>query len=1093
MKVRLLLTALVLLYTQWAYAQSRAVTGSVKDKATNEPIPGVTVVVENTQKGSFTDVNGKYSIEIADNNAVLVFSMVGYGPQKIVVGNQANIDIILENNAELDEVVVTALGLTREKKAIGYSSQELDGRSITNARESNVVSTLSGKVAGVQVNNSGGTAGASSSIIIRGQNTISGDNQALFVVDGIIIDNSHNSSSSPTEGRNGYLSSVGNSNRAIDIPQEDIASMTVLKGAAATALYGSLGANGVIIITTKRGQKGQGGKGINVNVSSGWEWSSVNKMVPLQKQFAQGYSGANPGQVIVNPDISSSPLSSASWGANIDTLVYLSDPSYQFSSLGRIVGQSSNPGGTPVKAFDHPADFFRTGFKNYYSVDLGGANERSDFYMSAGYENTDGIVPNNSFKKYNFGINAGTKLSDKLSVRTSAKFVNSGGIKIEQGSNISGVMLGLLRTPPTFDNSNGFGEDAADEPSAYMILPQGVQRNYRGGPGYDNPFWTVNQNPLKDDVRRMIGNVEFNYQVLPWLRAMYRVGLDHYIDYRNQHFAIGSNQWVGGQVTLNTFNSNQFTEDLVLTANKDLSEKLRLNATLGHNRYSDELNQIYVQGDNLVVPNFYDISNAQSQLSRNVNTRERLSAYYGMAELGYNYWLYLTLTGRLEKASSLPTNNNTYFYPSASVGAVFTEALKIKSKILTFGKIRASYSEVGLSSPFAYITRQYYPAAYIADGWTTGLSSPINGTASFLEQPSLSDPNLKPERMKEFEVGVEMKFWQDRIGLDLSYYNNKNNDLIFPIPIAASSGYEEQYTNAGSMTNQGLEIMLNTIPVRSKKGIQWNLDLNFTRNRNEVTKLANGVDQVFIGGFEGSSIRAVEGQPYGSIFGFGYLRDTDGNVVIGEDGFPMLDPIEKAFGTAQANWLMGIRNSISYKGFTLSALLDIRKGGVMWNGTRSALYFFGTHGDTENRGESHVFEGRLAQYDDQGNMVTDANGVPITSTDNNITVVLDQDWYRNNPAGNGFTGNNTEEFIEDAGWVRLRDLTLTYKLAPKALEKTPFTSIEISVYGRNLWLSTDYSGIDPETSLTGATNAQGIDYFNMPNTKSYGIGLRMSF
>jgi TonB-dependent SusC/RagA subfamily outer membrane receptor len=449
MKVRLLLTALVLLYTQWAYAQSRAVTGTVKDKATNEPIPGVTVVVENSQKGSFTDVNGKYSIEIADNNAVLVFSMVGYGPQKMVVGNQSNIDIILENNAELDEVVVTALGLTREKKAIGYSSQELDGRSITNARESNVVSTLSGKVAGVQVNNSGGTAGASSSIIIRGQNTISGDNQALFVVDGIIIDNSHNSSASPTEGRNGYLSSVGNSNRAIDIPQEDIASMTVLKGAAATALYGSLGANGVIIITTKRGQKGQGGKGINVNVSSGWEWSSVNKKVPLQKKFAQGYSGANPGQVIVNPDISPSPLSSASWGANIDTLVYLPDASYQYSSLGRIVGQSSNPGGTPVEAFDHQDDFFRTGFKNYYNVDLGGANERSDFYLSAGYENTNGIVPNNTFKKYNFGINAGTKLSDKLSVRTSAKFVNSGGIKIEQGSNISGVMLGLLRTPPT--------------------------------------------------------------------------------------------------------------------------------------------------------------------------------------------------------------------------------------------------------------------------------------------------------------------------------------------------------------------------------------------------------------------------------------------------------------------------------------------------------------------------------------------------------------------------------------------------------------------------------------------------------------------
>ncbi|MEN9638786.1 MAG: hypothetical protein RLZZ262_654 [Bacteroidota bacterium] len=1093
MKVRLFLSALVLLFCQWTIAQTRTVSGTVKDKATNEPIPGTAVVVESTKKSSVTDVDGKYAIEIPDNNAVLLFTMVGYAPQKMVVGNQSVIDISLESDTELNEVVVSALGMTREKKAIGYSSQELDGRTITNARESNVVSTLSGKVAGVQVNNSGGTAGASSSIVIRGQNTISGDNQALFVVDGIIIDNSHNSSASPNEGRNGYLSSVGNSNRAIDIPQEDIETMTVLKGAAATALYGSLGANGVIIITTKKGKSGAGGKGLNVNVSTGWEWSAFNKMVPLQKKFAQGYSGANPGKVIVNPDISDSPLSSGSWGANLDTLVYLPDPNYTYSRLGRIVGQSENPGGQKVEPFDHPADFFRTGFKNYYSVDLGGANERSDFYMSAGYENTNGIVPNNTFKKFNFGINAGTKLSDKLSIRTSTKFINSGGTKIEQGSNISGVMLGLLRTPPTFDNTNGYGEDAADQPDAYIIQPQGVQRTYRGGYGYDNPFWTVNQNPLKDDVRRVIGNIEAKYQILPWLGAMYRIGLDHYVDYRNQHFAIGSNQWVGGQVTLNTFNSNQFTEDLVLTVNKAFNDKWRLNGTLGHNRYSDELNQIYAQGDNLAVPNFYDISNAQSYITRNITTRERLSAYYGMAEMGYKYWLYLTLSGRLEKASTLPIANNQYFYPSASVGAVFTEALKIKSKTLTYGKIRASYSEVGLSSPFSYITRQYYPAAYVTDGWTTGLSSPVNGTAAFLEQPTLSDPNLQPERMKEFEVGLEIKLYKNRIGLDVSYYNNKNNNLIFPIPIAASSGYEEQYTNAGSMVNRGWEIMLNTIPVITKKGLQWNLDVNFTRNRNEVTALANGVDQVFIGGFEGSSVRAVVGQPYGSIFGFGYLRDTDGNVVIGEDGFPIMDPVEKAFGTAQPDWLMGIRNSVSYKGFTLSALLDIRKGGVMWNGTRSALYFFGAHADTENRGESHVFEGRLAQYDGNGNMITDANGVPITTTNNNISVELDQNWYRNHPAGNGFTGNNTEEFIEDAGWVRLRDLTLSYKLAKNLVEKTPFTAIEISMYGRNLWLSTKYTGIDPETSLTGATNAQGIDYFNMPNTKSFGLGLRLSF
>jgi hypothetical protein len=310
--------------------------------------------------------------------------------------------------------------------------------------------------------------------------------------------------------------------------------------------------------------------------------------------------------------------------------------------------------------------------------------------------------------------------------------------------------------------------------------------------------------------------------------------------------------------------------------------------------------------------------------------------------------------------------------------------------------------------------------------------------------------------------------------------------------VPSSTGYDETYTNAAEMTNKGFEIMAFGRPVETKSGFSWDIMVNWAKNTNEVTKLADGVDNIFVGGFEGSSIRAVEGEAYGSIFGFGWYRDNNGAVVIGEDGYPILDPNERSFGSAQPDWTMGIRNSFSYKGWTLSAQLDIRQGGVMWNGTRSALYFFGTHEDTEVRTENTVFEGNVATYDDEGNLVLDSNGVPVTGGSNSQSVPLDENWLAFGN-GNGFIGSNTEDFIEETDWVRLRELTLSYRIPGTMLDKTPFTNVEISVYGRNLWLSTDYTGIDPETSLAGSRNEQGMDYFNMPNTKSYGVALRLSF
>lgn len=1077
---KILLLSFFVAHVFCSWAQERTVKGKVTSSEDGSALPGVNVVLKGTATGTVTDVSGNYSLSVPGSGGTLVFTFIGLESQEVEIGERSVIDAQMKQDVrQLTEVVVTAVGIEREKKNLGYATSTVNQDAILNARESNVVSALSAKVPGVVVTNSSGAAGASSFVMIRGPKTIRGDNQPLFVVDGVPIDNSQLSSGNPDDGRNGYLGSVANSNRAIDIPQHDIESITVLKGAAATALYGSQAGNGAVIITTKKGKRGAG---LSTNVSAGVEVMKYNMMVPLQDEYAQGvsgnYRGPETGQAL-------------SWGPRISDLVYQPDANYAFDKNGRLVLRSDFPSGAPARAYNNVDDFFRTGYKQYYNIDLSGASDKTDYFFSAGYETTDGIIPNNSFDKINIGFNGGTKLGDKLSVRSSVKYINSGGVRIEQGSNTSGVMLGLVRTPPTYDNSYGYGQDAVDHPDAYT-RSNGGQRNYRGGGGYDNPFWTVNNNPLEDDVNRIIGKIELDYHPVKWLSVKYRVGLDNYSDYRSQYFAINSRTVPAGRVTENTFLSQKFNEDLMLFLNKDFSEDIKMNVTLGHNRRSTRLDQNYIQGDNLTIPNFYDMSNSGSVFTRKLNENSKDQALYAMGEISFRDYLFVTLTGRNEWSTTLPASNNSFFYPSAMASFVFTDAFGLANNTVSFGKVRASWAKVGLGSPFLYATNTYFTTATIGDGWTEGITFPFNGVSSFQKSITLGDPGLEPESNSELEFGVELKFLNNRVGLDLTYYDRKSEGLIFPVPIAASSGYEFLLTNAGSITNKGIEMLIEATPVQSATGFTWDVGVNFAKNKNEVTELAEGVDNVFLGGFTGANIRAEAGKPYGSIFGFGFYRDASGAVVIGADGFPIIDPNERGFGSAQPDWTMGIRNSFSYKGISLSALIDIRQGGKMWNGTRGALYYFGTHEETEIRGQTRVFEGNVATYDEDDNLVLDESGVPVTAGANTQQVTLDENWLAFGDA-NGFFGNNSEDFIEKTDWVRLREVTIGYSLPASILSKTPFNKVNITFSGRNLWLSTPYKGVDPETSLAGSRNEQGMDYFNMPNTKSYHLGVQVSF
>lgn len=1063
----------------------RMIKGRVTDK-NGDPVIGANVVAKGTTVGTITDVDGNYSLSVPEGVSTLIMSYTGYNAQEINLGASNMVDVAMEEGVLLQETVVTALGIKKEEKALVYAVENVKTQDLVESRETNLVQALAAKAAGVQITGSAGTAGASSFITIRGLSTLDGNNQPLFVVDGMPVDNSQNRSG----GGDASVASVAYSNRMIDIAPENIESMTVLKGAAATALYGSQAGNGAIIITTKRAKEKT--NKVNVDFSSSLGFTQVSQLPELQSTFAQGFNKAYNGP---------STRRSASYGPAIDTLRYNASAPNNWDKNGTIVGKSNPAGGAAVQAHN-PYDFFRTGVTLSNSIGVSTGGDNFGIRFSFGHLTESGIVPNNTFKRINFGINADTKFWDKFNLGITAKYIRSGGTRIEQGSNVSGVMLGLLRTTPTFDNTNGL-DDAANNPAAYTFS-NGTPRGYRGlnGAGsstYDNPYWTVNNNPLEDRVDRIIGSFNLNYDINKWLALTWKPGVDYYTDNRFQYFSIYSAAAPAGRIILDNYLNTILNNDVFLTAKTKLTDKIGATLLVGHNLRQNTTDRTKITGDGLVVPGFNDISNVNSSVPFQGNLHERIRGVYTTLDLDFNNWLYLNGTFRNDKVSTLPIQNNSFNYYSAGVAIDVLGALNYQSDVFNFAKIRASYGKVGLGSAIFYATTNTYTKGSFADGWTDGISFPYRGIPSFTQSDVLANPDLRPEFQTTTEFGTNLKFLKNRIDLDFTYYDKLSDDIIISAPIANSTGAARRIINAGSISNKGIELSLDLVPVKSKN-FAWSIGGTYTKNTNEVLALAPDVDAVFLGGFEGSSVRAVKGIPFGSIFGFGFYHDANGAVVIGADGFPVADPNERAFKSSLPDFTVGIRNSLSWKGFSVSALLDIKKGGYMWNGTRSALYFFGTHQETADlRYKNKVFEGNVAETDANGELVLydhDNNkatpNIPKTKGANTKSVLIDESWLANGNA-NGFFGNNTEDFIEKTDWVRLRDLTFGYKFAPDCLKKMKMQYLGLSLSGRNVFLKTPYKGVDPETNLYGSNRAQGLDYFNMPGTKSWTVALNVGF
>lgn len=1031
----LMIAAIMLTVT--AYTQQN-VTGKVTDAATGESLPSATVRIAGTTTGTVTDIDGKYSILTLSADDVLEFSYVGYITQRVKTGDKKSISITLIADAKtLEGVIVTALGIKSEKKSIGYAAQEVGGNELGNAKTGNVVNALSSKVAGLEVISSAGTPGASASITIRGRSSLrASGNSPLFVVDGVPIDNSYDGS---------YVYDY--SNRAIDLNSDDIESVSVLKGAAAAALYGIRAANGAIIVTTKSGRS-KGGASKNITFKTSFGFDRVNKLPERQTKYSQGTSGTY------------SPTSNSSWGALIDTLRYDGATDYPKDRFGRIVGMS-DPTATDMRAMAYDVeDFFQTAMTSNTYLSMSGNNDKGSYIFSVGHLDQGGIVPLSHFWRTNVKIAGESKLTGKLKISGSASYSNSLNNLTQKGSNLSAVMVGLMRNTPTFDLTNG-SNDPVNDPSSYSY-PDGTQRNYYAQ--YDNPYWSINKNKAKAEVDRIIGNTQAEYKLLPWLSALYRIGIDYYGERRNSFFDNNSSDTPNGYVTAATYLFTGINSDFILSAEKQLTDDLKLNVVAGHNYFTRETYNNSQRGDSLLLPNFYDLSNTAVTSGDDNKTRYKIAGAYYDIKLGYKGILYLNTTGRSDWSSTLSKENNPFFYPSVSASFIFSEAFDIdRGKVFNYGKIRASWAEVGNDAD-PYSLRNYF--APIIGG--------INGQTVFATERTIGNANLEPETTRSSELGIDLRFFNNKIGLDLAVYQAKSIGQIVPVPVAYSTGYEYMIMNAGVITNKGIEAQLFITPV-SQKGFEWDMMFNFTKNKNMVEDLPEGVPLLDFQTTGVSSTRSVgiEGQPYGVLYGSRFLRNGNGDVLVGDNGYPLVDVTAGVIGDPNPDFMLGIRNTFTYKGIQLSLLFDIRQGGDVYNGTRNVMNSLGTSKNTENRDEDYIFPG-----------INVNTGLP-----NTITVKRDARYY----SAQGGLAGLSEAAIEDGSYVRLRELSLSYTMPAKWLGKTPFSGVNLGVNTRNLLLWTKYSGIDPETNLSGVSNSLGRDYFNMPNTKGVEFSLQVTF
>jgi TonB-linked SusC/RagA family outer membrane protein len=1060
-----------------AFSQSRTVKGSVTDEK-NTPVIGATVTIKGTKTTQLTDESGQFTMQVPAGRNALVISFIGYESLEIKLDatDRQDYQVKLKSTAtSLDNVVVTALGFETRKDKLGYATNRINAEALTNSGETGLIQAIAGKSSGVRISRTSGDPGGSSQILIRGQSTITRSTDPLIILDGVPVSGDARGETSGGQ--------IVQQSRLNDINPDDVASMQVLKGASAAALWGTRAANGVIIITTK---KGSSGSKASINFRSTISFDKVSAFYDLQNTYGQGNNGVWQANAI------------RTWGDKISNRSGADDVlnttgGYFVGNTGRTIYPITTKNSKETFVDKNYNSIFRTGYFLDNSLSVSGGDSKSNYFLSLGDLSQKGVARNSSdYRRTSVRINAGREMNKWLSISNKASYILTSSNRLQAGINNAGLLIGLLRTPPDFDNSDYIGKYYSSPGGAFIENRQRSYRNAIGAsanPGFNNPLWVINSLENKSVVNRFVNSAEINIKPVKWFTLTTRAGLDYFHDLQTNYFPYFSANAITGQYNREEYTEFQFNLDVIGRAQYDFTDKFSGNITAGFNYNNFKTSNLGGQSLNFILPNGpQDFNNATPANIATVDRflRTRTNAGYASIGASWNDQLFFNASGRLEAASTFGSQApNTFFYPSADIAWQFTKLKGLQdSKWLSFGKLRTSFGIVGVQ-PLAYNTATIFTARSWGDGLGGALDPALYGTGSYVQNDDKGNPFLQPERKQELELGADLRFFNNKVSLSFTAYQNQTKDALISVTQSPATGFNTIYSNAGVIENKGFELDLGYNILQKK---DWTLDLNvnWTRNRNLVTDL-NGAGSITLGGSAGVSSRAVEGYALGVLFSNKFQRDGSGKMILDANGFPTVDPTAAPIGDPNPDWRGAIGFNLKYKNIYLNALVEHSQGGKVINGTEGVLLDYGTSAAT---GFERVSDVPLKRY----NGTTIPAGTPFRGNIKDFgagNVALDQSWYT---GPGGWFGNVGELFMEDATWTRFREVNLGYNITSNYLrKKAGISSIGLEVSGRNLLVLSKVDGFDPDANNSGSSSGRGVVYFVNPPTRSFLFTLKVNF
>jgi len=1038
-----------------AMAQTRTVSGVVVSGDDGEPLVGASVSVKGKNLGTATNLEGRFVLaNIPTSERSLIVAYLGYETQEVTIERELRI-VMKPNQTTLGEVVVTAMGISRDAKSLGYSVQEIKSDYLQLTGNNDLTKSLQGKLAGVDVKQSSGMPGASSQIVIRGARSFDGDNTPLYVVDGMPIE-----STAPYSTGNSVTGS-DIANRGIDLDPNDIESINILRGQAAAALYGLRASNGVVVITTKSGKGGAIGKTL-VSINQTVSFDRVSRTPDFQTTYAQGSNGVY------------SPNTSMSWGPKISDLP--KNPTYGGDANGypgkykvpqlETAGYTGDALWVTPQVYNNWDDYFQTGVTSTTSISVGKTESNGSFSIGLSYTDQEGIAPNTGMDRWNAKATTEKKLSDHFNAGISAN-VSKLGIDKLSGAN-DGSIAAVFHAPSSY-NLKGIPFHKPGDPYS--------QISYRSLT-FDNPYWVSENNTFNEKTDRFFGNtwLEYNTRFNDDMKLVvkYQLGADSYTTHYQDIFGYGSKGKTG---YIDNYGATIFNVNSLLTATYDwkINDALGLNALLGNELVNESSKYYYQYGENFNFGGWNHINNTTTQSLDEDQYKSRTVGFFGSLSLDWKKLLYLTATGRQDYISKMPVASNTFFYPSVSLSLVFTELEAFRNQtVLSFGKIRGSYAEVGQAG--TYRANFFTTPSYGGGFWSGNpIVYPLNGVSSYTPYSVMYDPNLKPQNTKTWEVGLELSFLENRVSIDYSYSNQRTVDQIFEVPLAASTGASSLVTNGGEMLTKTHELVLKVTPVKTKD-LQWDLNANIYTIDNEVVSLREGVESIMLGGFVIPQVRAGIGYSYPVVYGTSFKKDSQGRILVDEDptsptyGMPMTGE-EAVIGEITPNFILGGGTTLRYKSVSLGAVFEWKNGGQMYSGSNGLGYTYGNLKSTEDRESTFIFKG----YKADGTPNDIVRGGP---TDQSAYQTLFSD----------VLGNIDEAYIFGNSFIKLRELSLRYQL-PKINK----LNIGLTGFARNILLWTELPNMDPESSQGNNNMMGGFERFSLPQTTSLGFSVDIKF